>query len=174
MWCLMIFSLLLILLHYVNAQPGTADKINFDTMPAWPDLCGCVQVCFDRGWYVSPVYRVVQCGLNACLCRPDILSQGIAYLSSEVLVQCLDTQDQSIAVSVLLSYCSAKGYTSAPVAVSATTTDAYTATSTVTVYVTVTQYVTMCQSSAESHVFLRLRSASLAVEVFLIALCLCL
>lgn len=139
---------------------------NNKPMAGSEDLCaGCAR----RGIGYYPIQQVVECTTNACLCRPDTLGSAEQSLSSEASRLCSDFQDISTATSILLSYCSAKGYTSiiqpTILASSGACTAVPTPTATVTAYVT--QYVTVSGASCKSS---QLQTVKTGVAVLLVLL----
>jgi hypothetical protein len=96
----------------VHGQAIDPDTIVFTTIAIWPNLRTCLQTCFIPNYNINDVQNEVGCQTNACLCRPDTLGQGVAYVGPLALSVCSDIQDSSSAISILTAYCAAKGYTS--------------------------------------------------------------
>lgn len=96
------------------AQAIDPDTIVFTTMSLWKDLRVCLQKCFDGfgNGYAGNVADDVGCSTNSCLCRADTLGEAIIDVQSRASVSCSDIQDETSATSILIAYCSGKGYTS--------------------------------------------------------------
>jgi hypothetical protein len=138
-------TIISLFLHYISAQAINPDLVVWTTVGQWADLRSCVQFSLAGAYLTEPALQDrVECTTNACLCRADTLGSAEQLLSSVVLAACSDFEDQTTAVSILTSYCAAKGYTSilAPTILPATT-GACTSSPTATVTVHVTQYVTV-------------------------------
>jgi hypothetical protein len=168
MWSPILTTLLLLSVHHVEAQAIDPDLVVWTTISQWQDLRACVQGALNGNWNPG-IQHMVGCSTNACLCRPDTLGSAEQSLSSEVSTLCSDVQDISTATSILLSYCSAKGYTSiiqpTILASSGACTAVPTPTATVTAYVT--QYVTASGASCKSS---QLQMVKTGVAVLLVLL----
>ena len=138
-------AILSLFLHHVSAQAINPDLVVWTTIGHWADLRSCVQFSLAGAYLTEPAIQDrVECTTNACLCRADTLGSAEQILSSVVLAGCSDFEDQTTAVSILTSYCAAKGYTSIlPPTILPATTGACTASPTATVTAYVTQYVTV-------------------------------
>jgi hypothetical protein len=161
-------ALISLFLRHVYAQAINPDLVVWTTIGQWADLRSCVQGSLAGSWSPSLQYRV-GCTTNACFCRADTLGSAEQILSSVVLAACSDFEDQTTAVSILTSYCAAKGYTSvlAPTILPATT-GACTASPTATVTVYVTQYVTVSgANSIRRYHYLMYTVVSLSVVVLM-------
>ncbi|KAF3924362.1 hypothetical protein AA313_de0201883 [Arthrobotrys entomopaga] len=126
-------STLLLSVSLVSAQTNT---INFSTAPVFNDLKKCLKAVFAYDYSINdgPVYKVIGCVTNDCICRADTLQQAITSAGSMALSQCSNTNDKLSATSILSAYCSDNGFTEgnavatptdnsgAPVTVFATTT----------------------------------------------------
>lgn len=175
MWSPILTTLLLLSVHHVEAQAINPDLVVWTTISQWQDLRICVQGALAGAGAVGfffgnpSIQQVVGCTTNACLCRPDTLESAEQTLSSEASSSCSDVQDISTATSILLAYCSAKGYTSiiqpTILASSGACTAVPTPTATVTAYVT--QYVTVSGASSKSS---QLQMVKTGVAVLLVLL----
>lgn len=168
MWSSIFAALFLLSVHPVDAQAINPDLVVWTTISQWPDLRSCVQVCFDGDVYDPSIESQVGCQTNACLCRPDTLGSAEQSLSSAVLNECSDIQDISTATSILISYCSAKGYTSiiTPTILAATGTCTQVPTATVTAYVT--YYTTLSMATCKSCQHQAVKGAVAAFSVLLL------
>jgi hypothetical protein len=146
MWSPMFTALFLLYLRHVDAQAINPDLVVWTTIAPWPDLRSCLQYSLN-GYGFPSIQGQVGCSTNACLCRPDTLGLAEQSLSSIVQQECSDLQDISTATSILVSYCSAKGYTSIIEPTILATTGACTRTPTATVTAYVTQYVTVSKAT---------------------------
>jgi hypothetical protein len=162
-------TIISLFLHHVSAQAINPDLVVWTTIGLWADLRTCVQWSLAGSTPYDSVQDRVGCTTNACLCRPDILGSAEQTLSSVALAECSDFQDQSTAVSILTSYCSAKGYTSIlPPTILPATTGACTASPTATVTVYVTHYVTVSgASSMRRYYYLMYTGVTLSVVVLM-------
>lgn len=103
-----VLLLAILLLSPSNAQAVKPDIINFSTIGNWADLKTCLQKCF--GSY--GIQYTMECKTNACLCRPDTLGDAIEKVYLQAFSSCSAIQDQMLATSILINYCSVQGSTS--------------------------------------------------------------
>ncbi|KAK6531717.1 hypothetical protein TWF694_002893 [Orbilia ellipsospora] len=103
-------STLFISASLVSAQTNT---INFSTVPVFNDLKKCLKAVFAYDYSVNdgPVYKVIGCTTNDCICRADTLQQAITSAGSMALSQCSNTNDKLSATSILSAYCTDNGFT---------------------------------------------------------------
>lgn len=157
---MLLFAFLRVFVFVVSVQSQAIDPdtIDFSNIKIWKDLRSCLQSVFN--YY--PIQWEIGCGTNACLCRPDILGLAIVDAAALAMSRCSDIQDQSSATSIVIAYCSTRGYTSIvyPSVVSTTGASTVTVTAaahtftvptTVTVFATVTQTIRVSGASRAFH-----------------------
>ena len=134
---IVIFSFI-ILLRQAVAQAVDPDVVDFSTIDGYDDLRECVQ---NRLYWIG---GDVGCSTNAdgyytnaCLCRPSTLGSAVQIIQQKTMEDCENIDDKNIAKTILLNWCSSKGYTSVvtPIVLPSLT-GGYTVTATVTAIVT--------------------------------------
>jgi len=135
-------NLVAFLIHGINSQAIDPDLVVWTTVAGYSSWTTCLkQTLAGAGYNYKAIEYYVGCEVNSCLCRPNLLGKGIGILADRVLSRCSDFQEQSSATSILIAYCSAKGYTSIlPPTILQTGACTQTPSATATVYATV--YVT--------------------------------
>ncbi|KAK5657418.1 hypothetical protein OQA88_2990 [Cercophora sp. LCS_1] len=124
-----VLMILLVCVVPVASQAVDPDLINFSTMAEWKDLRFCVQ-CILQECSLEHILYVIGCETNACICRGSTLGDAAPKLSKMALSRCNNLNDATIATSILIAYCLAKGYTELvhPTVLQTTTTGVYTIT----------------------------------------------
>jgi len=97
---------LLSILSHVLSQDLAHQSISIWTGPDIINLRVCAQPCFSGDW---GVYGFLSCDENNCLCRPDLSSSALSYVSSCIGYLCSldgDTTDIAMGTSYYDEYCS--------------------------------------------------------------------
>ena len=108
-----VFLLFAIMANLAYGQGLTPDEIDFSTIDGWDDLRSCLK---DR---LNDIAEDVGCTedddfyyTNGCLCRPSTLGSAVQIIQEKTMDDCQNTDDKNLAKTILLNWCSSKGYTS--------------------------------------------------------------
>lgn len=134
-----VIFVLLFLLHLAASESATLTQA-----PAYASQRPCAQGCFAFNLYKGPdrLAEGIGCDYknpqNECICRPDLQSDGDAFLQECVDNSCTqNSRDTNSAISIYDQYCADAGFPRSTPATLTSGTDDFPSTVTVTVTATV-------------------------------------